>query len=156
MEWRRICCAADTSAASFWAARAAADLAKRLGARLLLLHVQEREEPDGRSSISAHPEVEQALIAEERLRIAELKREAAARVGEPVEATVVVGKPVAERIAAFCADQAVDLLVVGTHGHTGLRRALLGSVAQKLVAHAPCPVMVVGPPDRAAEAPERD
>src|SRR5690606_14507803 len=35
-----------------------------------------------------------------------------------------------------------DLIVVGTHGYTGLKRALLGSTAEKIVRHAPCPVLV--------------
>jgi nucleotide-binding universal stress UspA family protein len=40
-------------------------------------------------------------------------------------------------------DPRADLIVVGTHGHTGLRRALIGSVAEKIVRHAPCAVLVV-------------
>ena len=44
----------------------------------------------------------------------------------------------------------VDLVVIGTHGHTGLKHLLLGSVAQRVVQKAPCPVLTVNP----AEAPE--
>jgi nucleotide-binding universal stress UspA family protein len=46
-----------------------------------------------------------------------------------------------------------DLLVVGTHGRTGLRHALLGSVAEKVVRKAPCPVLVVRPPEQGFELP---
>lgn len=42
----------------------------------------------------------------------------------------------------------IDLIVVGTHGYTGLRHVLLGSVAEKVVQHAPCAVLTVRPDDR--------
>ena len=37
----------------------------------------------------------------------------------------------------------IDLIIIGTHGKTGLKRLLIGSVAQKVVGYAPCPVLVV-------------
>ena len=40
-------------------------------------------------------------------------------------------------------DRNVDLILMGTHGRTGLKRVLMGSVAQNVIANAPCPVMVV-------------
>lgn len=40
-------------------------------------------------------------------------------------------------------DRNVDLIIMGTHGRTGLKRVLMGSVAQNVIANAPCPVMVV-------------
>lgn len=51
----------------------------------------------------------------------------------------------AEQIAQLAADLEADLIVVGTHGRRGLRRLLLGSVAEGVVRHAPCPVFVVRP-----------
>jgi nucleotide-binding universal stress UspA family protein len=45
-------------------------------------------------------------------------------------------------------DRAIDLIVLGTHGRTGIRRALIGSVAERVVRHAPCTVMVVGSRER--------
>jgi nucleotide-binding universal stress UspA family protein len=53
--------------------------------------------------------------------------------------------PVAQRILEVAAEEAADLLVVGTHGRTGLERALLGSVADRLVRQATCPVLTVRP-----------
>ncbi|WP_255371489.1 universal stress protein [Cupriavidus sp. YR651] len=50
---------------------------------------------------------------------------------------------VADRIVQYARDSRPDLVVAGTHGHTGLSRAVLGSVAEKLVRHCPAPVLVI-------------
>jgi nucleotide-binding universal stress UspA family protein len=62
---------------------------------------------------------------------------------------VRVGTPATEIVAA-AEDLKADLLCVSTHGRTGLAHLLLGSVAEKIVRHAPasCPVLVVRPPAR--------
>jgi universal stress protein A len=49
----------------------------------------------------------------------------------------------AYRITEFAKEGGYDLIVVGTHGRTGLSRVLLGSVAENVVRHAPCPVLAV-------------
>ena len=43
------------------------------------------------------------------------------------------------------ASQRIDLIVIGTHGHTGIKHLLLGSIAERVVQHAPCPVLTVKP-----------
>ena len=48
-------------------------------------------------------------------------------------------------LAAIVRDESIDLIVVGTHGRTGISKAVLGSVAEKIFRHAPCPVLTVGP-----------
>jgi nucleotide-binding universal stress UspA family protein len=58
------------------------------------------------------------------------------------EAQVTVGDPAAE-IVALADTLGVDLIVMATHGRTGLPHLLLGSVAEKVVRHAPCPVLLV-------------
>jgi nucleotide-binding universal stress UspA family protein len=50
-----------------------------------------------------------------------------------------------KNLAEIIAEQEVDLIVVGTHGRTGLGKLLLGSVAEDILRHAPCPVLTVGP-----------
>jgi nucleotide-binding universal stress UspA family protein len=52
------------------------------------------------------------------------------------------GKP-HEFIVQEAKEKEIDLIVMGTHGKSGIRRVLLGSVAQNVLAHAPCPVLVV-------------
>lgn len=57
------------------------------------------------------------------------------------EAHVTVGDP-ADAILRVARERSVDLIVMGTHGRTGLQHVLLGSVAENVVRHAPCPVLV--------------
>jgi nucleotide-binding universal stress UspA family protein len=60
----------------------------------------------------------------------------------PLECKVGVGKP-AEEILRVAREGGIDLIVMGTHGHTGLRHLLLGSVAEEVTRHAPCPVFTI-------------
>jgi nucleotide-binding universal stress UspA family protein len=53
--------------------------------------------------------------------------------------------PVWTNLSGIVADNGIDLIVVGTHGRTGLGKLLLGSVAEDILRHAPCPVLTVGP-----------
>jgi glycine betaine transporter len=70
----------------------------------------------------------------------------------PQESRVGVGKP-AEEILRVAREEAVDLIVMGTHGHTGLRHLLLGSVAEEVTRHAPCPVFTIRRQGEADEEP---
>jgi nucleotide-binding universal stress UspA family protein len=60
----------------------------------------------------------------------------------PVDVKVAVGKP-AEEILRVAREEAVDLIVMGTHGRTGLHHLLLGSTAETVLRTAPCPVFTV-------------
>ncbi|MBT8368244.1 MAG: universal stress protein [Deltaproteobacteria bacterium] len=61
----------------------------------------------------------------------------------PCETIVHMGGAPHEFIVQEARDRKIDLILMGTHGRSGLKRILLGSVAQNVIAHAPCPVMVV-------------
>jgi len=63
-------------------------------------------------------------------------------LGIPVEVEVVEGYA-ATAIEEEAERQKADLIVIGTHGHTGLKHLLLGSVAERVVQKAPCPVLTV-------------
>ncbi len=65
---------------------------------------------------------------------------------EKVAVYVATGNP-AERIVALAAEVDADLIVMGTHGRTGLKRWVLGSVAEEVVRRAPCGVYVIRPRD---------
>jgi nucleotide-binding universal stress UspA family protein len=68
----------------------------------------------------------------------------ASDAGVPAETHVYEGEP-SEQLLAAVDDLAADVVVLGTHGHTGLRRRLLGSVSEQVVRHAPVPVVTIGP-----------
>ncbi|HKP36343.1 MAG TPA: universal stress protein [Pyrinomonadaceae bacterium] len=66
-------------------------------------------------------------------------------VGLNVEELIVHGDPAGE-IVRVAAEQEVDLIVISSHGRTGLGRMIFGSTAEAVVRHATCPVLVVKPP----------
>jgi nucleotide-binding universal stress UspA family protein len=145
-DWKRICCPIDFSDASRAAMEVAADLARRFGAELVLLHaypIPGYTFPDG--SVVASPKMMQDLAEQAQRHLEEwrLDAERLAR-GERVTAEKGVGEPAAE-IVAFAKNEAVDLLVLGTHGRTGLEHALMGSIAERVVRRAHCPVLTVRP-----------
>jgi nucleotide-binding universal stress UspA family protein len=83
-------------------------------------------------------DVDRRVTAALETEAARLARELPARVTTRAR----VGSAGAQTLAALDEDATVDLVVTGSHGRTGLRRVLLGSVAEKIVRHAKCPVLV--------------
>jgi nucleotide-binding universal stress UspA family protein len=71
---------------------------------------------------------------------------------EKVESRVLVGIPFVE-IIRYAREQSIDLIVIGTHGHSALAAMLLGTVAEKVVRKAPCPVLTVKHPNHKFEMP---
>jgi general secretion pathway protein E len=67
---------------------------------------------------------------------------------------VRAGKPWAE-VVGYARAQGIDLIVMGTHGRTGLAHVVIGSVTEQVIRHAPCPVLAVGPPGPAADVGDR-
>lgn len=137
--WKRIGCAVDFSDGSHAALREAADLARRFGADLVLLHA---EEMPGVTDIPPPQSVVEATRRELEGRLAAWKAEAERELGRPVEAHLFPG-PAAPGVARAAAEHRLDLLVTGTHGRRGFRHLVLGSVAERLVHLAPCAVLVV-------------
>jgi nucleotide-binding universal stress UspA family protein len=60
------------------------------------------------------------------------------------------GSPV-EAIVDYASEKKIQLIVIATHGRTGLSHALLGSVAERIIREAPCPVLTLRAPDRARQ-----
>jgi len=132
----RILVATDFSQPSEVAVRAAANHARLLGARLHLLHVVWPG-----SDATPSPRLEQLA-------------EGLRGDGLTVVTAVESGLPGPE-IVRYATREAIDLIVVGTHGRTGVTRALIGSVAERVIRTAPCPVLTVpvGTRPRVSETP---
>jgi nucleotide-binding universal stress UspA family protein len=122
------------------AVRAGIDLAGLVGATVHGLYVVDARDygrlPDGK-----WVEVQEELATAGERALEDL-RAAAEAADLPVETTVETGVP-HEAILAYVADHGVDLVVMGTHGRTGLDRALLGSVTEKVLRGTEVPVHVV-------------
>lgn len=87
------------------------------------------------------PELLNSLIKTAEGHLHDLKRDLAAH-GYVVETVVISGKP-SNAIIEYAATGQFDMIVMGTHGRTGLSHALLGSVAQRVVQRAPCAVLTI-------------
>lgn len=130
------------------AVRTAADLAGRYGGTITLVYVYE---PVAQALPSEHmlyaPLQMRELFVIFEQRLASAKSDALAAGASRVETRLLVG-PTAPEIVSFAEQGAFDLIVIGTRGRTGLNRLLMGSVAERVVRTAPCPVLTVHLPDR--------
>ena len=128
----------------------ATTLAERFGAKLALLYVVDDSFVTGGWSseiyVSNVPELIENLIADADRRLATLKASAAA-LGLTAETAVIRGRP-APAIVEHAKSGGFDLIVMGTHGRTGVSHVVMGSVAERVLRKAPCPVLTV----RATEA----
>lgn len=142
-EVKRILVATDLSRASEGAWRYVLMLADMLSAEVCLLHVVNSYEVVGIADISAVPPASwlKGHLARVEMELASKQREVEL-LGLDARRKVTVGTPAAAIVAEVQAE-AADLIVMGTHGRTGLARIFLGSVAEAVIRKAPCPVLVV-------------
>jgi nucleotide-binding universal stress UspA family protein len=144
-EFRRICCPIDFSEESRPTLEAAARLARDQRAGLTVLHVRESTLPGaGPAAAGLGDPGEMARL--------EAWRADAERIAGSTVSSVFLSPPAAEAILAFARDVGVDLIVMASHGRTGVGRMVAGSVAESVLRNAPCPVLVYreppGPPSR--------
>jgi nucleotide-binding universal stress UspA family protein len=88
------------------------------------------------------PELEEKL-AEEVGETLERAKQAAEKENISCETIVRMGGPAYEFIVQEAKDRDIDLIVMGTRGKSAFQRVVIGSVAERVIAHAPCPVMVI-------------
>lgn len=142
----RILVPTDFSENSNRAARYAAELAAKFNSEIVFLHVVQDLAlvlPDAvMPTPVATPNLDD-MIASAKIGIANLVTTLDLAKMNP-KSEVRVGSPATEIVAA-ASDLKVDLLCISTHGRTGLAHLLLGSVAEKIIRHAPCPVLTVRP-----------
>jgi nucleotide-binding universal stress UspA family protein len=136
----------DFSETSDAALHYAVGMAQAFGAQLYLLHVPgetgenfEANFPVGRFETAARERLATLLSQED---IDRLRPEYALRIGTP-----------ADEIGRYADARDVDLIIMGTHGRTGVAHLLMGSVAERVVRTAPCPVLLVRDRRRASVEP---
>ena len=138
----------DFSEGSSTATQYAANLAKQIGAKLELLNVYGLPmvtSPDG--SFMVTPEIVTKLSADAQDTVDKIAAELRAQ-GVDVETRITEGAP-HEEITRRAFDGGFDLIVMGTHGRTGLRHFLIGSTAEKTVRTSKVPVLTVPlPPEK--------
>lgn len=149
----RILCPVDYSEFSDCGLAYALHLAERFGAELMLLHVVEVP------YVPAYGLVNGTELV---LPVGDLERGAGEYMDELVErcsgqcarvqGEIRTGFPLSE-IIAYTREIDADLIVMGTHGRTGLSHVLIGSVAEKVVRKAPCPVLTVKHPKHSFQLP---
>jgi nucleotide-binding universal stress UspA family protein len=147
--YEKIIAAVDGSASSLKAAASAADLSSKYGAELVLLMV-------ARELSSALTAELKTFVREEHIDVpvgdlptehaenvlAGARLQAQGKGATRISTRVSRGDP-AEEIMGAAKQDGADLIVIGSRGHGRLAGLLLGSVAQKVLAHASCPVLVV-------------
>lgn len=142
--FRRILHPSDFSPASRPAFSKALQLAKASGAQLLVAHVLPVLPllPDAYIAATTYDDLLQGQRASGRRQLDRLVRKARAAGVRATGILLDFGVP-AERLTQLARSRRADVIVMGTHGRTGLTRALLGSVAARVVATATCPVLTV-------------
>ena len=148
MTFKKILCAIDFSEPSRTALRAAAELARTSQATLVLVHVWQAPLWTTDYGIQVPSDAFLEARGDEEAELASWRAEAQQLGAVEVTTKFARGVPWDEIVGAARDDKAIDLIVLGTHGRTGVRRALIGSVAERVVRHAPCTVMVVGSRER--------
>ncbi len=143
MEIRQILAPTDFSEFSKQAVQCAYELAQKFGAKLLLLHVVELPPYPIDGFVPARTGLLEDLQRQAILDLAQVLLEAQGATVE-IRRQVVVGIPY-RTIVEVAAAEKVDLIVMATHGRTGLSHLVMGSVAERVVRTAPCPVLTIRP-----------
>ena len=147
---QKIVCPVDFSNCSQQALNYAQELAKQFDAELSIVHAYE----DPSAYVTPMPmsgyvgpgaELLLALRKQLETRIEQCRTEVVA-AGVKVRAELLEGAPY-RVVLDWAKEYGADMIVVGTHGHTGLTHALLGSVTERIVRMADCPVLTIRTPD---------
>lgn len=144
IEFKNILLATDGSRYSNAAAAEAIGIAKRFGGALTVLGVVPSESIQPMDIV--HSQMHRDLIAEKELKEAEKNvqalKETAGKEGIKAAGLILGGKP-AESIVQIAKEKNADLIVVGSHGKSGMEKLLMGSVTERVIVLSSCAVLVV-------------
>ncbi|MEO8756102.1 MAG: universal stress protein [Casimicrobiaceae bacterium] len=143
MLWKKILVAVDFSPCSRDALRVAARLAAESSAALAVAYAWTPPVVFAGETIGLPAGLLTDLIATAQRELATWKFEAEGYGAKNVTAEFLTGAAWHEVVSLAKHDHDIGLIVTGTHGRTGIKHAFLGSIAEKIVRHAPCAVMVV-------------
>ena len=135
--WKNILLATDGSRYSIFATEKAIDFAKSYGGTLTAISVV--DVPD--ELFAEAPALVDDLVDKAKGYVA-IVRDKAEEAGVPVQTFVREGES-DKAILKLATEHKIDMIVMGSHGRTGLKRLLMGSVTEKVIGSAPCPVLVV-------------
>lgn len=144
MTTHKILCPLDFSSGSQHALRLAIRLAREQHAELVVMHVW-YVPSTGLGDFPFPRAIAGRIVGHASQSLDAAVQEARAAGLAAVTSKLVQGVPGWTIVEAANRDPAINLVVVGTHGRTGLARVLIGSVAEYIVRHAPCPVVVARP-----------
>jgi universal stress protein A len=144
MTTNKILCALDFSAGSQPALQMAIQLAHEQHAELVVMHVWYVPQT-GLGDFPFPRGIAERIVGQATQSLDAAVAEARAAGVTTATSQLVQGVPGWTIVDAVNKDPAIDLVVVGTHGRTGLARVLIGSVAEYVVRHAPCAVVVARP-----------
>lgn len=145
MPWKKVLCPIDFSEPARAAMDAAVELCRQFDGALTLFHSYQLPGytlPEG--SVVASPKMLQELADQAEAHLAEWRQLAMDAGAARVDTVKGIGDPALE-VAELARDGGFDVIVLGTHGRTGIRHALLGSIAERVVRHARCPVLTIHP-----------
>ena len=148
---RNILVPTDFSPMSIRAIDTAKSLAQRFGATIHLAHVHQFYCPAGFNAPMPPviPYSTYTYDREAKKRVEQELNTLAKRHGlSPSTAHLLTGAPVFNEICRLARDLRADIIVTSTHGHTGVKHVFLGSTAERIVQHSPCPVLVSREPKR--------
>ena len=149
--FKKILCPIDFSEPSYKALKAANDLAKEFKSELILIHVLSTVNvfPESLGFAPGQPVSSTYLpkdIADalEKHAVESLKKTFNEKISEGINAkTEILRGNAAEEIGKYAEESNVSAIIMGTHGFTGWRHLLLGSVTEKVVRIASCPVLTI-------------
>src|SRR5262249_43952851 len=142
VNWQRILATTDFSAFGNKAVSAAHELAEKFGAELHVVTVAENADVAARQG-GATGMLDPADASDERWKwLAELHGEKG--TVRRFDA-VLIGRNIAEKVAHYAEKHKIDLIVMASHCRNGLRHALMGSTAEKVIRSVHCPVLVLRP-----------
>jgi nucleotide-binding universal stress UspA family protein len=144
LPFKKIACPLDFSEASFQALRVANEIASQFSAELVLMHINPIIPviPTGHAPIGFNiPEYEREMKVFAEHKLSEISR---SMVPPAIRSSIRQSMgDAASEIARIAEEENVDLIVIATHGVTGWRRFIVGSVTERVVRLAACPVLTI-------------